>query len=1004
MNPLRVSLIATFLFLFQIIHSQINNETLNGNSISAFAYDQGQLFQGINFNSGGYEFPAGSGNHLIFRSSFWFGGTNQNNDLKLAATLFKNDFYRGPFSSSNAYFDTTYIYAYESGIWNVKKSEVIYHIDNFNQPGYVAPRGIADWPGNGDPSIGVAAQLAPFVDINNNGVYEPYEGDYPCIKGDEASYQIIHEDRAHTNTGGDKVGAEVHMMLYHITSNNFIDSTTFVDVKVFNRGQNSFNDFKIAFYIDPDVGFSEDDYFGSAPSKNLMYAYNGNNNDPGMSGSPGYGNNPPAVGIMSLNKTIKHSGTFHMNGFAPSYMSEPASAEDYWSYMNGKWIDGTDWTYGGNGHGGTNGSTQHFFDGNPYLGTGWTELDIDGVGTTNQEGQRRILMTTEDEVFQPGDVLTYSYAVIVNRQGNNLENVQGVIDYADSVQQYFDNTIFSCTYTGTGTADVFEEAEENLRLSFEINRVDGEGNMGRAVNISAETEQNILDSISVENVIYQRGKGPIEAYLTDTLNHSVGHFVLKFNDYVDVDTANWTVYHYDTIGGNLIDSVNSTSAINVGNELNIPQWGMSIRIQQMNYFCDNGQPSCVERDKIAKPLETKLSFEDENNNWLTGVKNANGMSPVNWIMSGDFDDSANPIPGDSIHNPACYSSNHKDPNNLFTKLADGIVSPSILARYGECDLTPIVLSNSVGTYSLLNSATAIDLPTVYQTSIDIVFTNDKSKWTRSPVIELNKDDLTSLNGGKAGFLRQSPSVDKDGNADGTGTGMGWFPGYAIDVESGRRLNIAFGENSTMTTDNGADMLWNPSDRLMDSDGNYVLGGQHVIYVYGRNLKGMPNYDEGAYIHQQLAAENITGYRNVFSNLSWVVQPLLSPGKQLNSSDARLEIRINKEFKTRVLSNKNEGKPMFSWDVNPYNEVLAVPSFVAQDSELNIYPNPATNQFLVAWDKVNVDKITITSFQGRTVKHVSVNNSKGEKVIDIEGLSPGVYFVNVGNEVRKLIVN
>ena len=26
-------------------------------------------------------------------------------------------------------------------------------------------------------------------------------------------------------------------------------------------------------------------------------------------------------------------------------------------------------------------------------------------------------------------------------------------------------------------------------------------------------------------------------------------------------------------------------------------------------------------------------------------------------------------------------------------------------------------------------------------------------------------------------------------------GMGWFPGYAIDVETGQRLNIFFGENS-----------------------------------------------------------------------------------------------------------------------------------------------------------------------------------------------------------------
>ncbi len=44
------------------------------------------------------------------------------------------------------------------------------------------------------------------------------------------------------------------------------------------------------------------------------------------------------------------------------------------------------------------------------------------------------------------------------------------------------------------------------------------------------------------------------------------------------------------------------------------------------------------------------------------------------------------------------------------------------------------------------------------------------------------------------------------------TGMGWFPGYAIDVATGERLNIVYGESSWLTGDNGADMMWNPSTR------------------------------------------------------------------------------------------------------------------------------------------------------------------------------------------------
>jgi len=304
---------------------------------------------------------------------------------------------------------------------------------------------------------------------------------------------------------------------------------------------------------------------------------------------------------------------------------------------------------------------------------------------------------------------------------------------------------------------------------------------------------------------------------------------------------------------------------------------------------------------------------------------------------------------------------------------------------------------------LLNAISNIDLATVYHPSIDIVFTDDTSKWSRCPVVELNKDDLTSLNGGKAGFLRQSPSVDKEGNPDGTGNGMGWFPGYAIDVETGRRLNIAFCENSTMSADNGDDMIWNPSERLQDSDGNYVFGGQHTIYVFGGETDGMPNYDQGAFINQELSLENTTGFRNVYSNLSWVVQPLLKAGEQLNASDARMKLRINKEFKTRVLSNKNEGRPMFFWDVIPYEDLLSVKDEVIGLSKVQVFPNPTSNQVNIVWDNVDVNSIRIVSFQGKLVKTVDASGSKGQVHVNLSELSTGVYFVNVGNTVRKLIV-
>ena len=114
--------------------------------------------------------------------------------------------------------------------------------------------------------------------------------------------------------------------------------------------------------------------------------------------------------------------------------------------------------------------------------------------------------------------------------------------------------------------------------------------------------------------------------------------------------------------------------------------------------------------------------------------------------------------------------------------------------------------------------------------------------------------------------KKCPSVDKDGNPEAGSTGFGWFPGYAINVETGERLNIMFAENSADEYNNGNDMIFNPTNvyalykdpvadtLILDDEGNpipmsaaafnsyrdvYSLafgeplnGGRHYVYVMG----------------------------------------------------------------------------------------------------------------------------------------------------------------------------
>lgn len=146
-------------------------------------------------------------------------------------------------------------------------------------------------------------------------------------------------------------------------------------------------------------------------------------------------------------------------------------------------------------------------------------------------------------------------------------------------------------------------------------------------------------------------------------------------------------------------------------------------------------------------------------------------------------------------------------------------------------------------------------------SVQIVLTADQSKWTRCPVIEMC-DDYTQSEGNARRFqMRKHLSVNKDGktvqdlgiaanSTDPTNPayidayGMGWFPGYAISMETGERLNLVFGEDSRFSQYHGRDMMWNPVSTMMDGTQNYVLGGRHYIYVMNATTQSFPRYHGG----------------------------------------------------------------------------------------------------------------------------------------------------------------
>ncbi|MFH2094193.1 MAG: hypothetical protein ABIJ16_00730, partial [Bacteroidota bacterium] len=266
-------------------------------------------------------------------------------------------------------------------------------------------------------------------------------------------------------------------------------------------------------------------------------------------------------------------------------------------------------------------------------------------------------------------------------------------------------------------------------------------------------------------------------------------------------------------------------------------------------------------------------------------------------------------------------------------------------------------------------------------SIDLVFTADTSKWTRSPVIEMCEYDTSggfhasglSENNTLKFSLRSHPSIDKSGNPDGAVDdlgdpviGMGWFPGYAIDVQTGRRLNIMYGEDSKWAGDNGRDLMWNPSSRWSTdfyipgswSDvaaGDIVWGGKHVIYIMGNNRDSannfyMPVYDEGKYIYDKLknaspTTPNDNPRKQIFTNVMWAGIPVLNPDFDLLATDLEIKIRVATPYQVgketyAVANPRNDNKPLYRFNLSDL-----APTFgdlqTAKDALdlIKIVPNP-----------------------------------------------------------------
>lgn len=431
----------------------LNSETINHNNASAIISDEGLFFNNSTQSVAGYEIPSGSGKTTVYAMSPWIGALDANGQLHLSGNSYgASNFHSGPIADPMHYGTNTYEALYQNAVWSVTDAEIQTHATDYNLPGYTTPSSILNWPGNGDVSLGVAAQLAPYIDLDNDGVYEPQDGEYPEIRGDKAVYVIMNDESFQPS--GTQLGVELHFMFFQIASGNYMNNTTFMHLEVFNRSTASYFDYTQTFFVDFDLGNYSDDYVGCDTIANVGYVYNGDSNDEDAGGALGYGIDPPCQGLTVLSHDMSAFG-YYTNASAYPH-DDPSTPAEFWYHMNATYSDGSPWM-----NPITNTPTNFMFSGNPSdtSALAWSEQN-NGSGM-NPPSDRRVTVTINESQLPSGASICSEYAWVYDKAGDRLANVNNVINISNSLQTLYDlaEGTFMCNSTSTASLNETETVE-----------------------------------------------------------------------------------------------------------------------------------------------------------------------------------------------------------------------------------------------------------------------------------------------------------------------------------------------------------------------------------------------------------------------------------------------------------------------------------------------------------------------------------------------------------------
>lgn len=514
------------------------------------------------------------------------------------------------------------------------------------------------------------------------------------------------------------------------------------------------------------------------------------------------------------------------------------------------------------------------------------------------------------------------------------------------------------------------KSKANYGQGIPVTRLQGQGHGKYFLDIeNPADEAEIVSTNSKDKLTYAGGKSPILVKVVDPFKVKNAKFQLTMADSSIVfnpnrfklDSTSWsleitengnirTIYSEGKLDRDFSQSI--SASING----KLESYGIAIA----HTMADTVGSIQRNGNKYYGYIGGSIDFKDSSKKWLRLLADENGVEQNDWIRSGTTNDNKGKFASayNYINNTRIFT----DPTEVFSDILGGSFAPYCLAA--NATITAIASENNYQSFSpgfkwrrvtadsLTNltwgEAPENNLDSIY--SLDFVITNDQSKWSRALVFETGESQVFNEGSAFKGQLRQASSIGKNGQIDNEGKGLSWFPGYAINLETGVRMNVYFGENSRFRGKNAANMVWDPDTTTKTVLGNPLYGGSQFIYVMNTPYSESKVVSDRDLLESNFNLFNGTGnaatlninVSNFYRQIAWTCVPLLV--KNYTFYNVSGDYEIPSEVKIKVRVEKPYSKYIGNESIYEFNTEGLAP--VASDSlrtsafdKMTIVPNP-----------------------------------------------------------------